>query len=107
TLDPPPPKSYAFCSDTAYFPELADAVKGVDVMYHESTFLDDREELAQKTFHSTAKQAAMVAAQARVGQLLLGHFSSRYNSLEPFLDEAKSVFENVQLASDGMVYDFE
>lgn len=107
TLDPLPPKSYAFCSDTAYFAELAEAVKGVDVMYHESTFLDDRKELAKKTFHSTAKQAAEIAHQAGVGQLLLGHFSSRYKSLEPFLEEAKTVFENVHLASDGMVFDFE
>lgn len=107
TLDPTPPRSYAFCSDTAYFPELATAVQGVDVMYHESTFLDDREDLAEKTFHSTAKQAAKIAKQAGVGQLLLGHFSSRYKSLDPFLEEAKTIFEKVQLASDGMVYDFE
>lgn len=106
TTDPIAPKSYAFCSDTAYFSELAQLVEGVDVMYHESTFLDDREELAQKTFHSTAKQAARVANQADVGQLLLGHFSSRYKSLDPFLEEAKTIFENTQLALDGMVFDF-
>jgi ribonuclease Z len=107
TFNPSPTRSYAFCSDTAYFPELADAVHGVDVMYHESTFLEDRKDLALKTYHSTAKQAAMIAKQAQIGQLLLGHFSSRYKSLEPFLQEAQTVFENVQLASDGMVYDFE
>jgi ribonuclease Z len=107
TLDPSPPRSYAFCSDTSYFPELADAVQGVDVMYHESTFLEDRKDLALKTYHSTAKQAAKIAKQAQIGQLLLGHFSSRYKSLDPFLEEAQAVFENVQLASDGMVYDFE
>ena len=106
TTDPIAPKSYAFCSDTAYYPELAQVVKGVDVMYHESTFLDDREDLAKKTFHSTAKQAARVAKQADVGQLLLGHFSSRYKSLNPFMEEAKTIFENTQLALDGMVFDF-
>jgi len=106
TTDPIAPKSYAFCSDTAYFTELAQVVKGVDVMYHESTFLDDREDLAKKTFHSTAKQAARVAKQADVGQLLLGHFSSRYKSLNPFMEEAKTIFENTQLALDGMVFDF-
>jgi ribonuclease Z len=76
-------------------------------MYHESTFLEDRKDLALKTYHSTAKQAAKIAKQAQIGQLLLGHFSSRYKSLDPFLEEAQAVFENVQLASDGMVYDFE
>ena len=106
TRDPIAPKSYAFCSDTAYFTELAHLVKGVDVMYHESTFLDDREDLAKKTFHSTAKQAARVAKQADVGQLLLGHFSSRYKSLNPFMEEAKTIFENTQLALDGMVFYF-
>ena len=101
TLDPPKPASYAFCTDTRVFKGLAETVKNVDAIYHEATFLKEETELAQRTFHSTAEQAARVAADAGAGKLLMGHFSSRYKDLTPFLDEAKRVFENSFLAIEG------
>jgi ribonuclease Z len=75
------------------------------LLYHESTFLEDEEELAGKTFHSTARQAAEVAKRANVGRLLLGHFSSRYRDLKPFVEEAKRVFENALIAEEGSTFE--
>jgi ribonuclease Z len=106
TLDPDRAKKYAFCSDTAYFPEIIKVIQGADLLYHESTFLDDNEDLAIRTKHSTAKQAARIAKSAHVKQLLLGHFSSRYKNLELFGSEAAEVFPNVAIAHDGMSIDF-
>ena len=94
------PRSYAYCSDTAPFPELAEWVKGVDLLYHEATFPADMAEMAEKTFHSTTLQAAQVAKDAGVGRLLVGHYSSRFPSVEFFLDELRSVFPESHLASD-------
>ena len=105
--DPPKPnKSYAFCSDTAYLPSLIPLIKDVTVLYHESTFLDEHEHLCEKTMHSTAKQAALIAKQAAVKTLVLGHFSTRYGSIEYFKEEASEIFDNVLLADDGKVFDF-
>ena len=101
TLDPVAPKSYAFCSDTAYLPGLAQLVKGVSCLYHEATFLDMHQDLALKTKHSTAAEAARIAAAGEVGQLILGHFSSRYPDLDEFIAQAKQHFKNVELAEDG------
>ena len=101
TFDPAPPKSYAFCSDTAYKPDLAELVKGVSCLYHEATFLDTHQDLAVKTKHSTAEEAAQIAAKAEVGQLILGHFSSRYPDLNAFIQQAHRHFQNVHLAEDG------
>jgi ribonuclease Z len=101
TLDPPPPRTYAYCSDTIFDPEIIDYVRGVDLLYHESTFLDDNAERAGKTFHSTARQAATIARDAGVNQLLLGHYSARYGDIQGFLKEAGEVFVNSLLASDG------
>jgi len=101
TFDPAPPKSYAFCSDTAFKPELAELVKGVSCLYHEATFLDTHQDLAVKTKHSTAEEAAQIAAKAEVGQLILGHFSSRYPDLNAFVEQAQRHFQNVHLAEDG------
>tara|TARA_R110002050_G_scaffold109796_5_gene221193 strand:+ start:2903 stop:3817 length:915 start_codon:yes stop_codon:yes gene_type:complete len=106
TFDPPKPKSYAFCSDTAYKPGIVPQIKEVDVLYHEATFLDSQLALAPKTKHSTAKEAASIAKQANVGQLILGHYSTRYKSIELFREEASEIFENVLLADDGKVFDF-
>ncbi|MBC9796231.1 ribonuclease Z [Sinomicrobium weinanense] len=106
TADPPSPKSYAFCSDTAYKPELVPWIEGVDMLYHESTFLEQHTDLAAKTKHSTAKQAAMIAHESGAGTLLLGHYSSRYNDLEAFRKEAQTVFPRVELAEDGKTFDF-
>ena len=101
TFDPDAPKSYAFCSDTAYLPTLAQLIKGVTCLYHEATFLDTHHDLALKTKHSTAAEAAQIAAAAQVGQLILGHFSSRYPDLNLFIEQAQRHFQNVHLAEDG------
>lgn len=107
TLDPPPPKSYAFCSDTAYQPPLAKLIKDVDCLYHEATFLDIHQDLAQKTKHSTAQEAAKIAAAANAKQLILGHFSSRYKDPSAFITQAQLFFENVHLAEDGKQFNWE
>jgi len=101
TLPPPKTKSYAFCSDTSYKEDIVPIIKNVDLLYHEATFLSDREDLAKKTKHSTAKQAAQIAALANVNQLIIGHYSSRYQNIELFKEEAAAIFENVILATEG------
>lgn len=103
TFDPPAPRSYAFCSDTRFFEELADHIRDVDMLYHESTFLEDRIDRAAVTFHSTAAQAAKMAVMANARHLLLGHFSARYTELDDFLNEALPVFQNVSLATEGRI----
>ena len=97
------PRSYAYCSDTAPFPELVQWVQGVDLLYHEATFPQGMEEIAAKTCHSTTLQAAQLAKDAGVGKLLVGHYSSRYPSVDFYLDELKTIFEESQLAHDGDV----
>ena len=94
------PRSYAYCSDTAPFPQLKEWVKGVTLLYHESTFPAEMEEMAAKTYHSTTLQAAQTAKDAGVGRLLVGHYSSRFPSLDFFLDELRSIFPNTDLAHD-------
>ena len=94
------PRSYAYCSDTAPFPELVEWIRGVTLLYHESTFPAEMEEMAAKTFHSTTLQAAQTAKDAGVGRLLVGHYSSRYPSLDFFLDELRSIFPQTDLAHD-------
>ena len=100
-----PPRSYAYCSDTRYMPHLHERLKGVDTLYHESTYADDKMEGAEKYFHSTARQAATVAHDAEVGKLLLGHYSARYTDEEILLNEAKEVFENSFLTHEMDVFD--
>ncbi len=100
------PKSYAFCSDTAYNEDIVPIIKDVDVLYHESTFLEKNKKLALPTKHSTAKQAAEIANQAQVGTLILGHYSTRYNDLEAFRTEAQTIFQPVELAEDGKTFEF-
>ena len=94
------PRSYAYCSDTAPFPSLAQWVKGVTLLYHESTFPAEMSEMAEKTFHSTTLQAARTALDAGVGRLLVGHYSSRFPSVDFYLDELRSVFPDTDLAHD-------
>lgn len=106
TFDPPAPKSYAYCSDTEYNPEMVPQIEGATVLYHESTFLDEHYHLAEKTKHSTAKEAAVIARKANVGTLILGHYSGRYGKLELFRKEAQEVFDNVELAEDGKSFQF-
>jgi ribonuclease Z len=98
--------SYAFCSDTMYDESIISIIKDVDVLYHESTFLEKNENLAKPTKHSTAKQAATIAKKSNAGTLILGHFSTRYEDLQQFLIEANTIFENVELAEDGKVFEF-
>ena len=95
------PRSYAYCSDTAPFPELVDWVRGVTLLYHEATFPADMSEMAEKTFHSTTLQAAQTAHDAGVGRLVVGHYSSRFPSVDFYLDELRSVFPATDLAHDG------
>ena len=95
--------SYAFCSDTAYSEAIVPVIKGVDLLYHEATFLEDRRERANQTKHSTAKDAANIAKKAEVGELVIGHYSARYFDYTDHLNEAKSVFENTRLGREGTV----
>lgn len=99
------PRSYAYCSDTRYIPTLHELLRGVDTLYHESTYGEDKLQSAEKYCHSTARQAAMVARDAGVGQLLLGHYSSRYEDENVLLEEAKAVFENTRLTNEMDVID--
>jgi ribonuclease Z len=101
TQNPNKTKSYAFCSDTSYKPDIVPIIKNATLLYHEATFLNDREDLAKKTRHSTAKQAATIALAAEVEQLILGHYSSRYKDITAFKKEAETVFPNLILAEAG------
>ena len=100
-----PPRSYAYCSDTRYIPTLHERLKGVSTLYHESTYGEDNLLMAQKYFHSTARQAALVARDAGVGHLLLGHYSSRYEDEQILLHEAQEVFENTSLTDENTFFD--
>ena len=106
TFDPIAPKSYAFCSDTAYSEEIIPLISQCDVLYHEATFLESEMLLAKKTKHSTAMEAATIALKAKVSQLILGHYSTRYENITLFKEEAETVFPNVVLADDGKTFDF-
>ncbi|TDU40225.1 RNAse Z [Gelidibacter sediminis] len=107
TSAPNPTKSYAFCSDTAYKESIVPIIKDVDVLYHESTFLDKHAHLAPKTKHSTAKEAAQIAKMANVKMLILGHYSTRYDDLNQFKLEAQTIFKAVKLAKDGKQFNFD
>lgn len=105
TVAPRRPSSYAFCSDTGWFPRLSSFVSGVDLLYHEATFGDENEALAKKTGHSTARHAATVARDAGVRRLLLGHFSARYKTPATLEEEARQVFPATDAAREGNTYD--
>jgi ribonuclease Z len=106
TFDPDPALSYAFCSDTKYNEDIIPIIENVTVLYHESTFLDSEESLASKTMHSTAKEAARIALKANAKQLILGHYSTRYDSIDLFKEEAETIFKEVLLAEDGKSFEF-
>lgn len=98
------PRSYAFCADTIYDESIAEKIKGVDLVYHETTYLKDLEERAAARFHCTTIQAGNIAKMAGAKKLLIGHFSSKYESLDEFLKETKEVFENTELALEGACF---
>ena len=101
TIDPRKSFSYAYCADTKYSECILDTIAEVDMLYHEATFLEDMAERAELTYHSTAKQAAEIAKRAKVGKLILGHFSTRYRDLDPVLNEAREVFKESYLGQEG------
>lgn len=104
TRPAPKARSYAYCADTRYEPALCEVIRDIDLVYHESTYLHDQAEKAESRFHSTAAQAASIAEQAGAKKLLLGHFSSKYTDLNPFLDEARTIFPTAELAIEGTTY---
>jgi ribonuclease Z len=97
-------RSYAYAADTRFDESIAEKVSGVDLLYHETTYLKDLEEQAGKRFHSTTTQAATIARQAGVQRLLIGHFSSKYEKLQSFEQEAREIFPNTDLALEGVTY---
>ncbi|MEM6377953.1 MAG: ribonuclease Z, partial [Bacteroidota bacterium] len=105
TTPAPLPRSYAFCSDTRYTETIVPLIKGVDMLYHESTFCEPHKEKAIATMHSTAKEAALIAKKAKVGKLLLGHYSARYPDPREFEQEARSVFLESYAAEDGQIFE--
>ena len=102
TFDTPSLRSFAFISDTIFDLGIVPHIQGVNLLYHESTFLHDRLARAEETFHTTAKQAGIIAAEAGVEQLMLGHYSARYDDLFPLLEEAKEQHENTILGQEGL-----
>lgn len=103
TRPAPAPKRYAFCSDTAFYPEIIPLVEGADLLYHEATFAQEDAPRAKETFHSTAREAAEIARRANVKRLVIGHYSARYEDVEPLKKEADEVYPDTILASEGMV----
>lgn len=104
TYPPPPPRSYAYCSDTLYKPDIIPLIQGVDLLYHEATFLKDNAVRASETGHSTTHQAATIAREANVKRLLIGHFSSRYDDLTTHETEAREIFEASFLAREDETF---
>jgi len=98
------PRRYAYCADTRYNESLLDHIGNYDLVYHEATYLDDQREKAELRFHSTAKQAALLAQKAQAKRLLLGHFSSQYENLDAFKKEAQEIFPATEIAEQGVTY---
>jgi ribonuclease Z len=105
TAAPEQGKKYAFCADTKYDESIIPHIYNADLIYHETTYLDNMREKADQRFHSTTRQAAEIAKKAMVKKLLIGHFSSKYSTLEAFETEAKEVFPNTELALEGTTYE--
>lgn len=104
TTDSDRPKQYCYCSDTLFDETYFESIQGCDTLYHEATFLHEMVDRANQTHHTTALQAAQIAKMTGAAKLLIGHFSSRYKTLQPLLEEARSVFENTELAIEGNTY---
>lgn len=98
------PKSYAFCGDTVYFEDIIAKIRKVDILYHETTFLNELKNKASERFHSTTIEAGTIALKAGVGKLIIGHFSSRYEDLEPFRQECRTIFPETELAREGVCF---
>lgn len=107
TKDGPKQRSYAFCADTKYNEGMVNYIKDTDLIYHETTFLENMKERAVKTFHSTTKDAAKIAKLANINQLLIGHFSARYKEIQEFENEAKMIFPNTVAVSDGDTFNID
>lgn len=105
TVAPPPSRSYAYMTDTLYRERFAAYVEGVDLLYHEATYSREDEALAKEGCHSTSEQAACIARLAGAKKLLLGHFSARYTDLSGLLGEARAIFPDTFICSDGEVYE--
>lgn len=105
TIEPLKTKSFAYITDTEALQSIVEIIKGVDLLYHESTFLNEDSELASLTGHSTAAEAANIASKAGVSRLVIGHFSTRYKNYSNFLEQAKAVFPNVIMAEDGKTFE--
>lgn len=101
----PKGKTYAYCADTKYDESIIKHFEGADMIYHETTYLDNLRERAEARFHATSKQAALIAKKANVKKLLIGHFSSKYDTLEEFEAEAREVFPDTELAIEGVCYE--
>ncbi len=104
TLDPTPARSYAYCSDTIFNESYIDKISNANLLYHEATFAEEMLKRAKETFHCTAKEAATIALKSNSKQLIIGHYSARYNDLSILLNEAKAVFDNTVLAIEGETY---
>jgi ribonuclease Z len=104
TEAPHRPLSYAYCSDTIYTEAYVEQIKGVDLLYHEATFTDEHSFRAKETFHCTTKEAAKIALKAEAGELLIGHFSARYEDLDLLLRESQEVFPNTSIAQEGKTF---
>jgi ribonuclease Z len=104
TTETPKGKTYIFCADTKYDESLVPFLRNADMIYHETTYLDNLREKAEERFHATSKQAAMMAKKAKVKKLLIGHFSSKYSELHEFEKEAREIFENTEIAKEGVSY---
>jgi ribonuclease Z len=105
TYAPHKPRTYAFCSDTMYYPDIKAHIDGVDLLYHEATFLREDAQRAAETYHSTTDEAANIAKHVGAHQLLIGHFSSKYPDLSVYLDECKAVFTGSLIAIEGNTYE--
>lgn len=105
TIEPPALRSYAYCSDTAWYEPLAEWIHGCTMLYHEATFMNDKAQAAEDKMHSTAAQAAQIALMAGAGKLLLGHFSARYDDLSLLQGEAEEFFSPVVIVEDGETYE--
>jgi len=105
TIPPPAPHSYAFCTDTVFYPPIAKFINDVDLLYHEATFSEEMKDWAKKTGHSTAAEAAKMAHLTNAKKLLIGHFSARYKDITPLVEEAKALFANTEAAIEGNSYE--